>query len=258
MNTTKPYLLLSNDDGFNAPGIWSLIHTLRGHYRLLVVAPDGARSGFSHAITGAMPMQLRLVESAPDLKIYACSGSPADCIKLALARLAERTPDLVIGGVNHGDNSSVNAHYSGTVGVAEEGAMQGLPAIALSLCDTRLDADFTPLVPYYKPLVDWALTREWKAFTCLNINFPLAKTFKGIRAARMAKAQWVKEIENCPRSQREGTYFWLGGDRKELEPEATDTDYYLLSHGYIAITPIQLDNTAYEVLNDMGTGDIIL
>ena len=240
----RPYLLLSNDDGVSAPGLQFLIQALRPMADLLVVAPDGPRSGYSCSITSTQPLRYREVSSEPGLSIYACTGTPVDCVKLALNVLAERRPDMVVGGINHGDNASVNAHYSGTMGVATEGALQGLPAVAFSLCDFSPKADFTPLGPYLPRLVQQALDLHMQPFTCLNINFPLCSRFNGIRVCRMAKSRWEKEVE-MRRHPFGPKYFWLVGECRELEPEAPDTDRWALAHGYVAITPVNLDVTHY-------------
>jgi len=247
----RPYLLLSNDDGVTARGLRFLVDCLRADFDLLVVAPDGPRSGFGCGITSASPIECRLVSREPGLTVYACSGTPVDCVKLALNRYAERRPDLVVGGINHGDNSSVNSHYSGTMGVASEGALQGIPAVAFSLCDHRPEADFEPLRPYLAELTRQALALRMPPFTCLNVNFPQLPAFKGVRVCRMARSRWENEIEDCLRTQRAGRYFWLAGECRELEPEADDTDRYAMAQGYVAVTPTTLDNTDYALLSRM-------
>ena len=144
----KPYLIISNDDGYTAGGINFLIETLRPLANLLVVAPDQPRSGQGCAFTPTAPLRVKLIREEEGLRIYACNGTPVDCVKIAVNELMERQPDLIIGGINHGDNASVNAHYSGTMGVATEAALQGFPSIAFSLCNHSANADFTPLRPY--------------------------------------------------------------------------------------------------------------
>ena len=243
----RPYLLLSNDDGVSAPGLQFLIQALRPMADLLVVAPDGPRSGYSCSITSTQPLRYREVSSEPGLSIYACTGTPVDCVKLALNVLAERRPDMVVGGINHGDNASVNAHYSGTMGVAIEGALQGYPSVAFSLCDHREDADFSPLRPYLVDFMFKAIAVGLPPFTCLNINFPLAPRFKGVKVCRMARSRWQKEVEHR-RHPWGADYYWLVGESVELEPEATDTDRWALAHDYVAVTPTQLDVTARELM----------
>ena len=243
----RPYLLLSNDDGVQAPGLNFLIETLRPYADLLVMAPDSARSGFSCSITAAHPLTYRVLRREEGLTVCACSGTPTDCVKMALNLFPDRKPDLVVGGINHGDNSSVNAHYSGTMGVAIEGALQGYPSVALSLCDHREDADFSPLRPYLVDFMFKAIAVGLPPFTCLNINFPLAPRFKGVKVCRMARSRWQKEVEHR-RHPWGADYYWLVGENVELEPEATDTDRWALAHGYVAVTPTQLDVTARELM----------
>ena len=243
----RPYLLLSTDDGVQAPGLNFLIETLRPYADLLVMAPDSARSGFSCSITAAHPLTYRVLRREEGLTVCACSGTPTDCVKMALNLFPDRKPDLVVGGINHGDNSSVNAHYSGTMGVAIEGALQGYPSVAFSLCDHREDADFSPLRPYLVDFMFKAIAVGLPPFTCLNINFPLAPRFKGVKVCRMARSRWQKEVEHR-RHPWGADYYWLVGENVELEPEATDTDRWALAHGYVAVTPTQLDVTARELM----------
>ncbi len=244
----RPYVLISNDDGVDAPGINFLIDTLRPVADILVMAPDSARSGFSCSITSAHPITYKVLRKEEGLTVCSCSGTPTDCVKMALNLFKEREFDLVIGGINHGDNSSVNAHYSGTMGVAIEGALQGYPSIAFSLCDHRTDADFAPLRPYLVDLMFKAIAAGLPPFTCLNVNFPLAPKFKGIKVCRMAKSRWQNEVEHRTHPYG-GDYYWLVGECCELEPQATDTDRWALANGYVAITPTQLDVTAYALVD---------
>lgn len=243
----RPYLLISNDDGVDAPGINLLIDTLRPYADILVMAPDSARSGFGCSITSSRPITYKVLKQEQGLTICSCSGTPVDCVKVAINTFTDRRFDLVIGGINHGDNSSVNTHYSGTMGVATEGALQGYPDIAFSSVYDSWQANLEPLRPYLVDLMFKAIALGLPEFTCLNINFPAAEKFKGIKICRMAHTRWQNEL-----AKREhpygGNYFWLVGDRKELEPEATDTDSWALSHGYVAVTPTTLDVTAKELM----------
>ncbi|RRD79788.1 5'/3'-nucleotidase SurE [Alloprevotella sp. OH1205_COT-284] len=255
---SKPLILISNDDGYQAGGIRALIEALRPVADLLVVAPDGGRSGFGCAITSVSPIYNHLVcsETADDgrgsLELYACSGSPVDCVKLAFNILAPRLgrrPDLVVSGINHGDNSSVNTFYSGTMGAAFEGAHQGVPGIGFSLCDHHSRADFTPCIAPIQQIVRKVLAEGLPPFTTLNVNFPLAKAFKGIRMCRMARSRWTEELVEQHRPVTRTPYYWLTGTPVELEPDAPDTDRRALADGYIAITPQTLDVTHYGLLD---------
>lgn len=248
----RPYLLISNDDGVTAPGINFLIDTLRPIADLLVVAPDSPRSGFSHSITSSNPICYSVLREEEGLTVCSCTGTPTDCIKLALNIFTDRQPDLVIGGINHGDNSSVNAHYSGTMGVAAEGALQGYPAIAFSLCDHRADADFSPLAPYLIDFTFKAIAMGMPPFTCLNVNFPKCERFKGVRVCRMAHSRWEHELARRQHPYG-GDYFWLVGNCHDFEPEAEDTDHWALAHDYIAVTPTNLDVTDYGLIDVLRT-----
>lgn len=248
----RPLILISNDDGYTAKGINFLIETLRPHADLFVMAPDGPRSGGSCAITSASPLRYRKIREEEGLCIYACTGTPADCIKVALNECLTRKPDLVIGGINHGDNSAVNAHYSGTMGVCYEGAMAGFPSIAFSLDNHSSEADFTPLHPYLVDITLKVLKAGLPTFSCLNVNFPNTSEFKGVKVCRMGLSRWVKETHKCFHPTTNQPYLWLVGYRENLEPEATDTDIWALENGYVAVTPVTLDVTHYGLLKDLS------
>ena len=172
-------------------------------------------------------------------------------MKLALDQLLDgRRPDLVIGGINHGDNASVNVHYSGTMGIVIEGCMKYIPSIAFSLADFSSDACFEPLRPYVREMVQRVLREGLPKGVCLNVNFPKANEFKGVRVCRMAHGTWFNECvkNDHPRGY---SYFWMTGNYRNDEPEATDTDNWALTHGYVAVTPTQVDVTAYEMIERM-------
>lgn len=248
MKIKKPLILISNDDGFQAKGINVLIDTLRDIADLLVCAPDSGRSGYGCAFSVFNPLHLKLRRKEKGLEVWSCDGTPVDCVKLALDQLCtKRKPDMVIGGINHGDNASVNTHYSGTMGVAMEGAMKYIPSVAFSLCDHAEDADFDPLLPYIRHITQKVLEEGLPEGVCLNVNFPVAKKFKGVKVCRMAKGTWGNE---CVRSihPRGSEYFWMVGSYVNDEPKAKDTDNWALTHGYVAITPTRVDVTAYETM----------
>ena len=248
MKIKKPLILISNDDGFQAKGINVLIDTLRDIADLLVCAPDSGRSGYGCAFSVFNPLHLKLRRKEKGLEVWSCDGTPVDCVKLALDQLCtKRKPDMVIGGINHGDNASVNTHYSGTMGVAMEGAMKYIPSVAFSLCDHAEDADFDPLLPYIRHITQKVLEKGLPEGVCLNVNFPVAKKFKGVKVCRMAKGTWGNE---CVRSihPRGSEYFWMVGSYVNDEPKAKDTDNWALTHGYVAITPTRVDVTAYETM----------
>ena len=148
MNIKRPLILVSNDDGYHAKGINCLVDMLRDMADIVVCAPESARSGFATAFSATVPLRLKLRRKEEGFEMWSCSGTPVDCVKIALEEFfADRRPDMVIGGINHGDNGSVNVHYSGTMGVTLEGCMKYIPSVGFSLCDHHDDADFTPLCP---------------------------------------------------------------------------------------------------------------
>ena len=250
MMENRPLLLLSNDDGVQAKGLQELVKTLRPLADLVVVAPDGPRSGASAAITSEFPLRLTLLKNEPGLTVYQCNGTPVDCVKLALHAVMPRRPDLVVGGINHGDNSSVNVHYSGTMGVVIEGCLKQLPAVGFSLCNHAPDADFGPVLPYVRRITETVLREGLPEGTCLNVNFPDAPTFQGVRICRQTHGVWRGEYE-AHRHPKGGERYWLTGWYDNLEPDSEDTDHWALDHGYVAITPTQIDMTAYGLMDTM-------
>ena len=244
----RPLILISNDDGYQAKGINSLVDMVKDLGDVVVCAPEGSRSGFSCAFSATTPLTLTLREQREGLQIWSSNGTPVDCVKLALSQIVDRKPDLVLGGINHGDNGSVNSHYSGTMGVVMEGCMKYIPSVAYSLCNHDADADFEPLRPYIQRFTAKVLREGLPLGVCLNINFPLVPSFTGVRMCRMAMGTWCNEVTRC-HHPRGYDYFWMVGHYQNDEPEQTDTDNWALSHGYVAITPTLADVTAHDFLS---------
>ncbi len=257
MKNEKPLILISNDDGVFSKGLHVLVETLAGLGEIVVMAPDGPRSGASAAITSELPVRYTKVKEEKDLTVYKCSGTPVDCVKLALFELLPHCPDLVIGGINHGDNSAVNVHYSGTMGVVVEGCLKGIPAIGYSLCDHDADADFNPMLPYVRRIAEQVLANGLPKGTCLNVNAPKGKELKGVRICRQTDASWGSEWARG-QHPKGGEYFWLTGRFTNNEPDAQEADRWALDHGYVAITPIQIDMTAYHLINELKNWDFNL
>ena len=248
----KPLILISNDDGYHANGIKALVSFLCDFADILVCAPEAARSGFSCAFSATNYLLLKQRHNIPGAEVWSCNGTPVDCVKMALAELChERKPDMVIGGINHGDNASVNSHYSGTMGVTLEGCMKYIPSVAYSICDHSDDADFTPLTLLVKNITKRVLKEGLPKGVCLNVNFPVVEGgFKGVKVCRMAYGTWGNEVVRC-RHPRGYDYYWMTGEYTNDEPEAEDTDNWALTHGYVAITPTTIDVTAYEMIEQM-------
>lgn len=248
----KPLILLSNDDGYDAKGLLTLIEVLRPLANLLVMAPDGPRSGFAGALTITQPLRYQLISEAENFSFYKCSGTPVDCVKLALHDVLTEIPDLVIGGINHGDNSSVNVHYSGTLGIVLEGCMKGIPSIGFSLCDHNSQADFSPITSTIVDIVTQILEQGLPIGVCLNVNFPKIQQLRGVKICRQTKGTWANEYIKATHPTGK-PYFWTVGEFHNEEPEAEDTDHWALEHGYAAITPVQIDVTAYSAMKELQT-----
>lgn len=252
MNMKRPTLLISNDDGYLSKGINSLIGMLRPLADLVVVAPDGPRSGYACAFSADKPLRLQLQCEQEGLRIYSCNGTPVDCVKLALHEFfSTQKPDMVIGGINHGDNASVNSHYSGTMGVAMEGCMKYIPSVAFSICSHDPDADFEPMRPIVTHIVGRVLQQGLPKGVCLNVNMPATGQVKGLKVSRMAFGSWNGE---CVKHQHPHgyEYYWLTGHYTNDEPQSTDNDNYWLTHGYATITPTRMDVTAYDAIEQLS------
>jgi 5'-nucleotidase len=252
MNSKRPLILVSNDDGIAAPGLHHLVRLMREFGEVVVVAPDSPQSGMGHAITVGDTLRLEKVNIFDDLVAYECSGTPADCVKLAKHYvLKDRTPDLVVSGINHGSNSSVSVLYSGTMSAAIEAAIEGLPAIGFSLCDYSHEADFSHTFDWIRKIVRQALEQGIPKHVALNVNFPHSKhaPLKGIRWCRQAKARWQENFDERydPTGRR---YFWLVGDFIN-EDAGDDTDVWALEHGYVSIVPCKFDMTDYDALRNL-------
>ncbi|MDR2026468.1 MAG: 5'/3'-nucleotidase SurE [Prevotellaceae bacterium] len=249
----RPLILLSNDDSVKASGLNALIEMLSPFGDLFVVAPDVPRSGASHALTVTTPITVDKIRESESLTVYACSGTPTDCVKVAMSCLLPRQPDLMVSGINHGSNSSVSVIYSGTMGAAIEAAMLGMPAMGFSLCDHSLNADFSASVKYGKIIVQEALTNGIPKGIALNVNIPAlpAGKIKGIKVCRQNKGSWNEDFIMKPNPVTGEKLYWLTGYYHNEESGAEGTDETALSEGYISIVPTHFDLTAYGVIEEM-------
>jgi len=245
----KPLILISNDDGITSKGIRTLTEVMTELGEVVVVAPNSPQSGMGHAITVNNMLRLDKSDVFEDIGVeaYECSGTPADCVKLAKHHvLKDRKPDLVVSGINHGSNSSVSVLYSGTMSAAIEAALEGLPAIGFSLCDYAHNADFSHIRHHIRKITEEALKNGIPSNVALNVNFPsiLQGDIKGIKICRQAKARWQENFEE--RKDPYGrVYYWLVGDFIN-EDAGVDTDVWALDNNFISIVPCKYDMTAYE------------
>jgi len=250
MNNERPLILISNDDGITSKGISELIKFLRPLGEIVVMAPDAPRSGSAGALTVTEPIYYKLLRKEVGVSVYKCSGTPVDCVKLAFHTILDRKPDLVVGGINHGDNSAVNVHYSGTMGIVIEGCLKGIPSIGFSLCSHEPNADFDASGPYVREIARQVLDKGLPSLTCLNVNIPDEKELKGIKICEQAKGLWGNEWENFAH-RGDAHYFWLTGDFNASDEKNEKDDHWALANGWVAVTPVTVDVTAYHFIDEL-------
>ena len=254
MNSKKPLILVTNDDGINAPGIRFLIDIMNDFGDVVVVAPDSPQSGMGHAITinNTIYCEPIVINKNEPQSEYSCSGTPADCVKIAVNEILKRKPDLCVSGINHGSNSSINVIYSGTMSAAVEAGTQGIPAIGFSLLDYSLDADFTHSREFVKRITLECLNNGVPKGVVLNVNIPkISNTkLKGIKICRQANGVWEEKFDK--RTNPLGReYYWLSGKFVNKDP-GEDTDEWALENGYVSITPTQYDLTAHQAIKNIS------
>lgn len=255
----KPLILVTNDDGITAPGLRALVRYMKDLGDVVVVAPDSPQSGMGHAITlDNMLYSKRMTSNQKEgaKEEYSCSGTPADCVKLALQELLSRKPDICVSGINHGSNSSINVIYSGTMSAAIEAGIEGIPAIGFSLCDYSWNANFEPAEEHIKKIVSEALTHRIPRGVVLNVNIPnLDKPeIKGIKIARQARANWKEKFDKRTNPMGKD-YYWLTGEF-ELLDKGEDTDEWALANGYISVVPTQFDLTAHHAIQHINNWNL--
>lgn len=249
----KPLILVTNDDGIAAPGILHLSKIAQQFGDVVVIAPDKPQSGMGHAITINATLRLHKTNYHNGVtEEYSFTGTPVDCVKMGVSKLLQRKPDLVLSGINHGSNSSINVIYSGTMSAAVEGSLEGVSSIGFSLCDYSIDADFTPTTTFIEKIIASTLKDPLPQGVCLNVNFPKLKAedISGIKICRQAKANWVETFDER-KDPYNRSYYWLTGEFKNFEPEATDTDEWALKNGYVSIVPVMHDLTAHQYINHL-------
>ncbi|WP_310554373.1 5'/3'-nucleotidase SurE [Flavobacterium sp.] len=250
----KPIILVTNDDGISAPGIRTLIAVMKEIGTVVVVAPDSPQSAMGHAITINSTLHLNKIsiENA-EIMEYSCSGTPVDCVKIAVNEVLKQKPDLCVSGINHGSNSSINVIYSGTMSAAVEAGIEGIPAIGFSLCDYDWNADFETFKPHIKKITLEVLEKGLPNGVVLNVNLPKRKQedLKGIKICRQANAMWVEKFDKRV-SPFGKEYYWLSGEFVNND-KGEDTDEWALENGYISIVPVQFDLTAHHAIQQLNT-----
>ena len=254
--TKKPLILVTNDDGINAPGLRTLISIMNTIGDVIVVAPDSPQSGMGHAITVDSTLYVQKLDSDGPQSEYSCSGTPADCVKLAIRELLDRKPDLCVSGINHGSNSSINVIYSGTMSAALEAGIEGIPAIGFSLLDYKWLANFNSCHEFIETITKSVLTNGLPNGVVLNVNIPNIdkEHIKGIKTCRQAKGNWIEAFDKR-KSPSGKDYYWLSGEFVNLD-EGDDTDEWALNNGYVSVVPVQFDLTAHHFMKELNNWNL--
>jgi 5'-nucleotidase len=253
MKKNTPLILVTNDDGVLAPGIRALIAVMSEIGEVVVAAPDKPQSAMGHAITINSTLYLNKISKENDsITEYSCSGTPVDCVKLAVNEILKRKPDLCVSGINHGSNSSINVIYSGTMSAAVEAGIEGIPAIGFSLSDYDWNADFESIKSFVRKITLEVVEKGLPEGVILNVNFPKLKkeNIKGIKVCRQAKAMWMEKFDKRQTPQGKD-YYWLAGEFVNQD-KGEDTDEWALDNGYISVVPVQFDLTAYHSMQQLN------
>ncbi|MDR1561531.1 MAG: 5'/3'-nucleotidase SurE [Dysgonamonadaceae bacterium] len=251
MSANKPLILITNDDGITAKGINCLIDAVRTLGEILVVAPDGPRSGMSGSFTFTKPITCKLLRKEPGLTMYASSGTPVDCVKLAYHEISKgHKLDILISGINHGINSACCIFYSATVGAMFEGTLADIPSLAVSLCSNDPDADFTQSCSYALNVAGKILEEGIPKGVGLNLNIPDTPHVKGLKICSQTDTKWIKEVEKRT-SENGSTEYWLTGELFDNEPQNNQTDIWAFQNNYAALVPLKLNMTDYLLMKKM-------
>lgn len=246
--TGKPVIFVTNDDGISSGGIRTLIEIMRQIGKVVVVAPDKPQSGTAHAITVNVPLRLKTIAREPDYEEYSCNGTPSDCVKLGFKIILRGRPDILVSGINHGSNASINIIYSGTMAAVFEGAMAGVRSIGFSLLNYSPDADFSHCRKHVRMITEKVLSQDLPNGICLNVNIPAVPEdeINGIRICRQANGTWQEDFDE--RIDPIGrNYYWLKGIFLKID-NGRDTDEWFLENNWISVVPVQFDFTAYDAI----------
>jgi 5'-nucleotidase len=251
-NNAKPTILVTNDDGIHANGLWALVDAVKPLGNVVVISSSKSNSGKSHSVTLEEPLYYHKVKEESGLVVYVCSGTPVDCVKLGLNMILDKLPDFIVSGINHGSNSSVSILYSGTMGAAIEGSLNGVPSVGFSLTAFDADLDFEPAKKMAGRIMQNVVNHGISPGVCLNVNIPYVKLseIKGVKVCRQTRGLWVEKFDR--RFHPHGKeYLWLTGNFENSEPESTDTDEFALANNYVSIVPVQIDLTAYSEIQTL-------
>ena len=248
----KPVILITNDDGVTAPGIRNLVEAVRDLGKVVVVAPDKPQSGMGHAITIGEPLRMNKVDLFDGIEAWQTSGTPVDCVKLAVDKVLHRKPDICLSGINHGANHSINVIYSGTMSAAMEASIESIPSIGFSLLDYNIEADFSAARFYVNKIVKEVLKQKMDKHLLLNVNIPSVskELIKGIKICHQAYAKYDEEFDERldPQGKK---YYWLTGKFVNFD-KSKETDVWALKNNYVSVVPVQFDLTNYALKQKLG------
>lgn len=247
MAKEKPLILITNDDDITAPGIRNLVEAVKDLGTVVVVAPDKPQSGMGHAITIGSPLRLNRMFLFGDIEAWQTSGTPVDCVKLAVDKILPRKPDICLSGINHGANHSINVIYSGTMSAAMEASIEGIPSIGFSLLDYRYEADFTAARQVVNTIVKSVLGKKLDKHMLLNVNIPSVplEDLKGIKVCKQAYAKYEESFDERLDPQKK-KYYWLTGNFINFD-KSKDSDVWALQQNYVSVVPVQFDLTNYKL-----------
>lgn len=243
----QPIILITNDDDITSPGIRALVDAVKDFGRVVVVAPDKPQSGMGHAITIGSPLRMRKMDLFGEIESWQTSGTPVDCVKLAVDKVLHRKPDICLSGINHGANHSINVLYSGTMSAAMEASIEGIPSIGFSMMDYSYDADLSAAKQIVAKIVKEVMSKKLDKHLLLNVNIPggSIKDIKGIKICKQAYAKYEEDFmeRTDPHKKK---YYWLTGVFKNFD-KSKDTDVWALKHNYVSVVPVQFDLTNYKL-----------
>lgn len=248
-------ILVTNDDGLYAEGLKTLLGVMMEFGKVVLISTTESMSGMSQALTVKTPLRVKLLSEDDQHRVYACNGTPTDCVKISVNQLLPRKPDWVVSGINHGSNASVSILYSGTMAAAIEGCLYGITSVGFSLNSFSSSADFSVCREHIRSVMNYIAANPLPKGICLNVNVPAvdAASVKGIRVCRQSGGNWQEEFEK--RKDPMGrTYYWLTGVFMNHEPEAEDTDEWAIANNYVSVVPVTVDMTAHSFIDTLKTG----
>lgn len=250
----RPLILISNDDGYQAKGINSLIDAMKQIGDVVVFAPQHHQSGMSSAISTMQPLRTKKYRDEEGITAYYCNGTPVDCVKLALNEFMDRKPDLLVSGINHGSNAGISVIYSGTMGAAIEGCIFDVPSIGFSLCDFSHDADFSKTCEVAIKVAKQVLENGLPSGVCLNVNVPRGEV-KGIKISKQTQGKWVNEYQKAYDGIGQDVY-WMTGSFENWEENNGSSDEWAIANGYAAVVPVKIDMTDYQLMDELEKWDL--